>query len=103
MPRSEGKPMSVKAMAKMSHGRARTYTEGFMRNRVYQASVATTKIEQMMYSWVSVSVLAPDSKDSWNDVADKSWPIEMMIVYRGQPRTLFCMKICSLVRLTSGG
>lgn len=94
--------MSVNAMANMTQGKERTQTDGRMRKMVYQTSVATTKIEQMMYSCVSVSVLAPDKSDSWNEVADSSCPIEMMIVYSGQPRMLFCMKICSFVSGTSG-
>ena len=39
-----------------------------MRKSVYQARVATTKIEQMMYKSTSVSVFDPESRLSWNEV-----------------------------------
>jgi hypothetical protein len=55
-----------------TQGRDRHQTEGFILNRVYQAAVATTKTEQIMNRSVSLSVLEPDSRLSWNEVCGRS-------------------------------
>jgi hypothetical protein len=52
----------------MSHGVASTQTDGLILNRVYQTTVATTKIEQIMYRSVAVWVLEPVSNVSWKEV-----------------------------------
>lgn len=87
MPPIEGKPTSAKAQPNLhvsyilvtfllscgrktyaNQGSERTQTEGNILKIVYQATVATTKIEQTMYKSTSLSVFDPPSKLNWKDV-----------------------------------